>query len=82
MRCRPGECFQSRLMLAGGAESCADIEYLRAQADLFGQAPSDSTVFRTFHEITPEVRGALAAGFAGVRAEVWRRTAPPGGWSR
>jgi hypothetical protein len=62
------------LMLAGGGESCADIEHLRAQADLFGSAPSDSTVFRTFHEITAEVRDAVAEAFANVRAEVWRRS--------
>ena len=42
---------QIALMLAGGGESCADIEHLRLQADLFGSVPSDSTVFRTFHEI-------------------------------
>jgi len=65
----------SALMLAGGGESCADIEYLRAEVDLFGQVPSDSTVYRTFHEITPEVRTAIATGFAEVRSEVWRRTA-------
>lgn len=63
------------LMLAGGGESCADIEHLRAQGDLFGQTPSDSTVFRAFHEITPDVRDALAEAFAQVRAEVWRRSA-------
>ena len=39
------------LMLAGGGESCADIEHLRLQADLFGSVPSDSTVFRTFHQL-------------------------------
>jgi hypothetical protein len=65
---------QSMLMLAGGGESCGDIEHLRAQADLFGSTPSDSTVFRTFHEISPEVRDALAAAFAQVRSEVWRRS--------
>ena len=65
---------QSMLMLAGGGESCADIEHLGAQEDLFGQTPSDSTVFRTFHEITPQTRDALAEAFAGVRAEVWRRS--------
>ena len=65
---------QSMLMLAGGGESCADIEHLRAQADLFGSAPSDSTVFRTFHEITAEVRDSVAEAFANVRAEVWRRS--------
>ena len=65
---------QSMLMLAGGGESCADIEHLRAQEELFGSTPSDSTVFRAFHEITPEVRDALGGAFAGVRAQVWRRS--------
>jgi hypothetical protein len=57
------------LMLAGGGESCADIEHLRAQRDLFGPVASDSTVYRTVHEITPEVREAIAAGLAEVRHE-------------
>jgi hypothetical protein len=35
---------------------------------------SDSTVYRTFHEITAEVRAAIAVGFAEARHEVWRRT--------
>jgi len=63
------------LMLAGGGESCADIEHLRAQADLFGHVASDSTLYRTFHEITPDVRKAIAVGVAEVRHEVWRRSA-------
>ena len=62
-------------MLAGGGESCADIEHLRAQSDLFGHVASDSTLYRTFHEITAEVRAGMACGFAEVRHEVWRRTA-------
>jgi hypothetical protein len=66
---------QSMLMLAGGGESCADIEHLRAQEDLFGSTPSDSTVFRAFHEISSDVRDALSEAFAEVRAEVWRRAA-------
>ena len=65
---------QSMLMLAGGGESCADIEHLRAQEELFGSTPSDSTVFRAFHEIAPEVRDTLGEAFAGVRAQVWRRS--------
>jgi len=65
---------QSMLMLAGGGESCADIEHLRAQVDLFGSTPSDSTVFRAFHEITPHTRDALAGAFAEVRSEAWRRS--------
>jgi hypothetical protein len=63
------------LMLAGGGESCADIEHLRAQGDLFGSVPSDSTVYRTFHEITPKVRTDLLLANAEVRQKVWRRSA-------
>ncbi len=61
-------------MLAGGGESCADIEHLRLQEDLFGSVPSDTTVFRSFHEITPETRSSIALGLAEVRHEVWRRS--------
>ena len=39
---------QMALVLAGGGESCADVEDLRVQKDLFGAVPSDSTVYRTF----------------------------------
>ena len=53
---------QSMLMLAGGGESCADIEHLRAQEDLFGETPSDSTVFRAFREIAPATRGRAGRG--------------------
>ena len=42
---------QAMLMLAGGGEACADIEHLRAQPDLFGAVPSDSTLYRTFRDI-------------------------------
>jgi hypothetical protein len=65
---------QAMLMLAGGGESCADIEYLRAQPDLFGEVPSDSTLYRTFtDDLDPETVAGLKEGFAEVRAEVWRR---------
>lgn len=48
---RPGHdrgkvLVQTALMVAGGGESFADIEHLRAQRDLFGFVPSDSTVFQ------------------------------------
>ena len=66
---------QCALMIAGGGESCADIEHLRAEEDLFGYVPSDSTVFRTFHEITPGVRADLAETVADVRSKVWARSA-------
>jgi len=63
--------LQTMLMLAGGGEACTDIEYLRAQPNLFGEVPSDSTVYRTFTEdLTPDVVGELRAGMAEVRAKV------------
>ncbi len=65
---------QTALMLAGGGESCLDIEFLRTGDDLFGAVPSDTTVARTFHEITPARRAALVGAVAQVRAEVWRRS--------
>lgn len=65
---------QTMLMLAGGGEACTDIEYLRAQPELFGDVASDSTVYRMFtDDLSPEVIEELCAGFAAVRAQVWRR---------
>ena len=63
------------LMLAGGGESCADIEHLRFQSDLFGSVPSDSTVFRTFHELGAPTRSGIAEAMAEMRAAVWSRSA-------
>jgi|HubBroStandDraft_1064217.scaffolds.fasta_scaffold53978_2 hypothetical protein len=65
---------QMALTLAGGGESCLDIEHLRIGEDLFGSVPSDTTVARTFHEIEADTREAMASALAGVRAEVWRRS--------
>jgi hypothetical protein len=65
---------QIALVLAGGGESCLDIEFLRTGDDLFGAVPSDTTVARTIHEITPEKRAVLVAALAKVRTEVWRRS--------
>lgn len=62
------------LMLAGGGESCADIEHLRRQPDLFGSVPSDSTVFRTFRQIDATTRAGIAEALAGLRAKVWSRS--------
>jgi len=59
------------LVLAGGGESCADIEHLRLQRDLFGIVASDSTVYRTFHELSPLTRRDLHGAVAQVRAKVW-----------
>jgi hypothetical protein len=65
---------QSALMLSGGGESCLDIEHLRIGGDLFGSVPSDTTVARTFHEITPSSRAGIAQALAQVRQEVWSRS--------
>jgi hypothetical protein len=66
---------QQMAVIAGGGESCADIEYLRSEASLFGNVPSDSTVWRTFHEIAAATREELKVGLAEVRAKVWNRSA-------
>jgi hypothetical protein len=69
-----GKVFvQAMLMLAGGGLSCASIEHLRVQPGLFGAVPSDSTLYRTFRQITPETLEGLRAATAGVRARVWRQ---------
>jgi len=62
------------LMLAGGGESCADIEHLRLQPDLFGLVPSDSTVFRTFHQLDETTRAGIAEAMAALRSTVWARS--------
>jgi hypothetical protein len=62
------------LVLAGGGESCADIEYLRVENDLFADVCSDSTLYRTFTEdLGTTVLAEVKAGFAEVRRQVWRR---------
>ena len=70
-----GKVFcQAMLMLAGGGESCADIEHLRAEERLFGPVPSDSTMYRTFRQVTPEVLAGMWEAFAGIRSRVWSRS--------
>lgn len=64
---------QTMLMLAGGGESCADIEHLRAQARLFGPVPSDSTLYRTITALDPVILGRLGTAMAETRARVWDR---------
>ena len=64
---------QMVLVLAGGGESCADVEHLRAQVDLFGDVASDSTVYRTFHEFDARRREQFARSLAEVRAKVWKK---------
>lgn len=66
---------QAMLMLAGGGESCADIEHLRAQPSLFGAVASDSTLYRTFRQIDADTLAGLWDAVAAVRAKVWRRSA-------
>jgi hypothetical protein len=66
---------EAALVLAGGGESCADIEHLRAEAALFGFVASDSTLHRSFHEINEKTRAKIATKVASVRAKVWERSA-------
>jgi hypothetical protein len=56
---------QTMLMLAGGGESCADIEHLRIEPTLFGAVPSDSTLHRTFcADLTPTTLKAHVPHFS------------------
>ena len=66
---------QAMLMMAGGGEACSDIEKLRAQPVLFGEVPSDSTLYRTFFQLDPATVGGLWQAMAQARAEVWSRAA-------
>ncbi|WP_423918550.1 IS1380 family transposase [Candidatus Poriferisodalis sp.] len=59
------------LMLAGGGESCSDIEHLRAQPDLFGDVASDSTLYRALRDIDSSTLAEVWAAAADVRARVW-----------
>ena len=61
------------LVFAGGGESCADVEHLRLQDDLFGSVASDSTVHRMFHELDPATPRGLGGATAQVRERVWDR---------
>lgn len=60
--------------LAGGGESCADIEALRAEPTLFGNVCSDSTAWRVLNDITPGVRADLAGALGAIREAVWSRS--------
>ena len=61
-------------MLAGGGETCSDVELLKVSPALFGDVPSDTTVSRTITEITSEDRVGIANGIAGLRERVWTET--------
>jgi hypothetical protein len=71
---------QSMLMLAGGGESCADIEALASQDRLFGGVCSDTTLYRTFTQSLDAATVLRAReAMAEIRAEVWRRTSATDG---
>lgn len=71
---------QAMLMLAGGGESCADIEVFRSQDRIFTEVCSDTTLWRVLNgELTPEVLDGLRAAVAGVRRQVWDRSTATGG---
>ena len=66
---------QAMLMMAGGGEACSDIEKLRAQPTLFGEVPSDSTLYRTFFQLDAATVNGLWQAVASARAQVWSRAA-------
>jgi Transposase DDE domain group 1 len=66
---------QAMLMMAGGGEACSDIEKLRAQPALFGEVPSDSTLYRTFFQLDPATVAGLWQAMTRARSEVWSQAA-------
>jgi len=70
------------LMMAGGGEACSDIEKLRAQPVLFGEVPSDSTLYRTFFQLGAATVAGLWDAMAQARQEVWSRAAATTGNGR
>lgn len=62
------------LMLAGGGNSCADVEHLRVEGRLFGSVASDSTTYRTLRAISPAVLADMDRAFGSVRRQVWARS--------
>jgi len=71
---------QAMLMLAGGGDSCADIEALAPQDRLFANVCSDTTLYRTFTQtLTPEAVASAREAMAEVRAGVWQRTSATDG---
>jgi hypothetical protein len=73
---------QAMLMMAGGGEACSDIEKLRVQPVLFGEVPSDSTLYRTFFELDPATVVGLWEAMTAARAQVWSRAAATNGTGR
>lgn len=65
---------QTALTLAGGGDSCVDVEALRSQPALFGSVPSDTTVARTFAEVTDTDRARVAETLAAIREQIWSRS--------
>src|ERR1700675_3688097 len=39
------------LTLAGGGDACSDVEFLRAPPVVFGEVPSDATLYRRYRQI-------------------------------
>jgi hypothetical protein len=55
----------SMLVLAGAGENFSVVEHVRPQLDLFDSTPADSTVFRTFHEISCETKEGTGPHYKG-----------------
>ena len=68
------------LMLAGGGECCADIEFLGSQERLFAAVCSYSTLYGTFTETLDAATVARTRqAVAGIRSRVWTRSASTAG---
>lgn len=59
------------MTLAGGGDTCSDVEHLAVSPALFGHVPSDTTVTRTLAAITEPDRARIATAVAPLRERVW-----------
>ena len=66
---------QAMLMLAGGGDSCADIETLASQGRLFGEVSSDTTLYWTFTDtLDADAVDRARQAVAAIRDRVWAQS--------
>ncbi|MCP4966021.1 MAG: hypothetical protein GY926_12395 [bacterium] len=72
---------QSALMLAGGGESCLDIEHLRVGPDLFGSVPSDTSA-QSSNRPRISASSQSKSPWTGFPPGVASSSGSPASWSR
>ena len=66
------------IMVADGGEAISDLAVLRNQLELFGEAASNPTAWRTLEAIDADALERIAAARAHARARAWAAGTDPG----